>query len=30
MSDNLFRNLVGSILLIATVTIFAFVLVEMV
>ena len=30
MSDNLFRNLVGSILLIATVVIFAFVLVEMI
>ena len=30
MNDNLFRNLVGSILLIATVVIFAFVLVEMI
>ena len=30
MSNNLFRNIVGSLLLIATVAIFAFVLVEMV
>ena len=30
MNDNVFRNLVGSLLLIATVTIFAFVLVEMI
>ena len=30
MNDNLFRNLVGSILLMATVAIFVFVILEMV
>ncbi len=30
MNDNLFRNLVGSILLMATVVIFVFVILEMV
>ena len=30
MNDNLFRNLVGSILLMATVAIFVFVVLEMV